>query len=96
MWGRKKSKFDTTTIPKRWGINMYVAMDSETKLIPCFRVGKRNFTNTWYFVQDLESRLAGRVQLTTDGFRPYRDAVEDAFGANVDYAMLVKVYSDSG
>jgi hypothetical protein len=43
-------------------------MDSETKLIPCFRVGKRNFTNTWYFVQDLESRMAGRVQLTTDGF----------------------------
>jgi len=44
-------------------------------------------------MKDLESRLATRVQLTTDGFRPYLTAVEDAFAANIDYAMLVKVYS---
>jgi len=75
---------------------VFVAMDSETKLIPCFRVGKRNAANAWYFVQDLQARLTNRVQLTTDGFRPYKDAVEDAFGANVDYAMLVKMYSESG
>jgi IS1 family transposase len=71
---------------------VFVAMDSETKLIPCFRIGKRSAATTWYFMQDLEKRLALRVQLTTDGFRPYLDAVEDAFGANVDYAMLVKTY----
>jgi IS1 family transposase len=75
---------------------VFVAMDSETKLIPSFRVGKRNASNTWYFVQDLQTRLANRVQLTSDGFRPYKDAVEDAFGMDVDYAMLVKMYSDSG
>ncbi len=75
---------------------VFVAMDSDTKLVPCFRVGKRNAANAWFFVRDLEERLANRVQLTTDGFRPYKDAVEDAFGANVDYAMLVKVYADSG
>jgi IS1 family transposase len=69
-----------------------VAMDSETKLIPCFRVGKRNLTNTWYFISDLQQRLANRVQLTTDGFRAYKDAVDGAFGMDVDYAMLVKVY----
>jgi len=74
---------------------VYVAMDSETKLVPCFRVGKRNAENTWYFVQDLQERLAGRVQLTTDGFRPYIPAVEDAFGADVDYAMLIKTYQES-
>jgi len=76
---------------------VFVAMDSETKLIPCFRVGKRDSVSAWYFVQDLQERLANRIQLTTDGFRPYKDAVEDAFGMDVDYAMLVKVYSsDSG
>src|SRR5208337_322949 len=75
---------------------VFVAMDSETKLIPSFRTGKRNATNTWYFVQDLQTRLANRVQLTSDGFRPYKAAVEDAFGMDVDYAMLVKMYSDSG
>ena len=75
---------------------VFVAMDSETKLIPCFRVGKRNAENTWFFVQDLQERLAGRVQLTTDGFRPYLNAVDDAFGIDVDYAMLIKTYQQSG
>lgn len=71
---------------------VFVAMDSESKLIPSFWVGKRTMASAWYFVKDLESRLANRVQLTSDGFRPYLPAVEDAFGANVDYAMLVKSY----
>lgn len=71
---------------------VFVALDAETKLVPCFRVGKRSAENTWYFVRDLQSRLQYRVQLTTDGFRAYLTAVEDAFGADVDYAMLIKVY----
>lgn len=75
---------------------VFVAMDSETKLVPCFRVGKRNAANTYYFVRDLQERLKYRVQLTTDGFRPYKDAVDDAFGMDVDYAMLVKMYANSG
>ena len=61
---------------------VFVSMDSETKLIPDFRVGKRNPANAWYFVQDLQSRMANRIQLTSDGFRPYKDAVDDAFGMN--------------
>ena len=73
---------------------VFVAMDSESKVIPCFRVGKRSSENAWYFMQELESRLANRVQLTTDGFRPYGPAVEDAFGASIDYAMLVKMYEN--
>jgi IS1 family transposase len=75
---------------------VFVALDSETKLVPAYRVGKRNAANAWFFMRDLRERLNSRVQLTTDGFRPYADAVEDAFGANVDYAMLVKIYNDSG
>lgn len=73
---------------------VFIAMDAETKLFPTFYVGKRNYVNTWNFVQDLHGRLSHRVQLTTDGFRPYIDAVEDAFGIDVDYAMLIKTYRD--
>jgi IS1 family transposase len=72
---------------------VFIAIDSETKLIPSFVVGKRNATNACYLMRDLESRLAGRVQITTDGFKPYINAVDDRFGTDVDYAMLVKVYS---
>jgi IS1 family transposase len=71
---------------------VFIAMDSETKLIPAFRVGRRNQTTAWYFVQEVSERIVGRIQLTTDGFNPYRYAVEDAFGSNVDYAMLIKTY----
>ena len=71
---------------------IFVALDAESKLIPSFRVGKRTPENAYYFMADLQARLANRVQLTTDGFRPYLTAVEDTFGADVDYAMLVKLY----
>jgi IS1 family transposase len=75
---------------------VFVAMDSESKLIPSFYVGKRNYVNTWTFMQDLKVRLSERVQLTTDGFKPYIDAVEDAFGIDVDYAMLIKTFAETG
>ena len=75
---------------------VFVSMDSESKLIPSFFVGKRSASSAWQFVQDLKMRLANRVQLTTDGFRPYLPAVEDAFGADVDYAMLIKTYQENG
>lgn len=72
---------------------LFIAMDSETKLVPSFLVGKRNIENAYYLMEDLQSRLATRVQLTTDGFRPYLNAVDATFGADIDYAMLVKTYS---
>jgi IS1 family transposase len=72
---------------------VFIAIDAETKLIPSFIVGKRNAENAYYLMQDLDSRLASRVQITTDGFKPYVNAVEDTFGANVDFAQLVKIYS---
>jgi len=72
---------------------VFIAIDSETKLIPSFVVGKRNAANAYWLMKDLESRLTNRVQLTTDGFRPYVDAVDSTFGSNIDFAMLVKVYA---
>jgi IS1 family transposase len=72
---------------------LFTAMDSETKLILSFRIGKRNIENAYYLMEDLQARLATRVQLTTDGFRPYVNAIDATFGSTIDYAMLVKTYA---
>ena len=68
------------------------AIDADTKLIVSWLLGSRDAGSAYEFMQDVASRLRNRVQLTTDGHRPYLAAVEDAFGADVDYAMLVKIY----
>jgi len=70
----------------------WTALDADTKLIVSWRVGDRSARTANEFVQDLSERLANRVQLTTDGHRVYLEAIEKAFGSNVDYAMLVKLY----
>jgi IS1 family transposase len=94
---KKEKRVRSTDNPEVVGDQfVFVSLDSETKLIPSFRVGKRDVANAWFFMQDLQGRLAGRVQLTTDGFRPYVNAVDDAFGVDVDYAMLIKTYQDAG
>jgi IS1 family transposase len=70
----------------------WVAIDADTKLVPSYRVGPRDSYEARLFMGDLAKRLRSRVQLTTDGFRPYLLAVEDAFAGDVDYAQLVKLY----
>jgi hypothetical protein len=70
----------------------WIALDSKSKLVPCFHVGKRDATDAFLFINDLAGRLASRVQLTSDGHKAYLQAVEDAFGAEIDYAQLVKLY----
>ena len=70
----------------------WAAIDADSKLVPCWYVGSRDAGAAYHFMHDLAARLANRVQLTTDGHRAYLSAVEDAFGANIDYAMLVKLY----
>jgi IS1 family transposase len=72
----------------------WVAIDAETKLVPSFMIGTRGAQTAKAFMDDLASRLANRVQLTTDGHRVYLQAVEDAFGSQIDYAMLVKLYGN--
>ena len=68
----------------------FTAIDPETKLMPCWLVGTRSKQCAFDFMEDLASRLAERVQLTTDGLMAYPDAVEHAFKGNVDYGMLTK------
>lgn len=70
----------------------WVAIDAKTKLVPSFMVGNRDSQTAKLFIDDLASRLANRVQLTTDGHKVYLEAVESAFGGEIDYAMLVKIY----
>ena len=72
----------------------WTALDADTKLIPCWMIGPRDGGIAYEFMQDLAGRLASRVQLTTDGHKAYLEAVEGAFGANIDYAMLVKLYGN--
>lgn len=71
----------------------WVAIDADTKLIPSWLIGERDLDHAIKFINDLASRLAHRVQLTTDGHRPYLEAVEGAFGSDIDYAMLQKLYA---
>jgi IS1 family transposase len=83
-------------VPGAGSVWLWVAMDADTKLVPCVMIGDRNGATAHEFISDLASRLRYRVQMTTDGHRPYLEAVESAFGAQVDYAMLVKLYGNDG
>ena len=71
----------------------FVAIDAETKLVPSWLVGSRDIGSATELMQDLVGRLSGRVQLTTDGLKAYVSAVEDAFGGDVDFAQLHKIYA---
>jgi IS1 family transposase len=73
----------------------WTALDADTKLIVSWLVGGRDADYASTFINDLCARLANRVQLTTDGHKAYLEAVEDAFGIDVDYAQLVKLYGES-
>jgi IS1 family transposase len=70
----------------------WVAIDADTKLVPTYRIGGRDLIDAHSFIADLAQRLASRVQLTTDGNYAYLNAVRQAFGDEIDYAVLVKVY----
>jgi IS1 family transposase len=70
----------------------WTALDADSKLIVSYLVAHRDAPSAHDFMQDVAARLANRVQLTTDNLRSYLDAVEDAFGGDIDYAKLVKLY----
>lgn len=72
----------------------WVALDADTKLVPSWCIGLRNAEYAHRFLTDLESRLANRVQLTTDGHKAYIKPIEEVFGTDIDYAMLVKLYGE--
>lgn len=73
----------------------WTAVDADTKLVPCFLVGNRDAVSARMFIDDLAGRLRSRIQLTSDGLKVYVSAVEDAFGTDIDYAQLQKIYASS-
>jgi IS1 family transposase len=73
----------------------WTAIDADTKLIVSYMLGDRGASTAQSFMRDVAGRIVNRFQLTTDGHRVYADAVENAFGAEIDYAMLVKIYGAS-
>ena len=73
----------------------FTALDAETKLVPSWYIGRRDAACATEFMKDLARRLKNRVQLTTDGHKMYLEAVEDAFGSEIDFSQLIKIYGKS-
>ena len=78
--------------PEAGDVWTWMAICAETKLVPVWRIGDRSGATAKDLMDDLRSRLANKIQLTTDGLKAYLEAVEGGFGSNVDYAQLVKLY----
>jgi len=72
----------------------WVAIDADSKLVPSWRIGNRDTITACEFVKDLAGRLANRVQITADGHKPYLVAIDGAFGTDVDFAQLIKIYGE--
>jgi IS1 family transposase len=93
VYAKAKNVAAAKTAPKGAGdCWTWLAVDADTKLIPSFYIGSRDTDAAQRFIGDLALRLANRVQLTSDGHKPYLEAVEQSFGADIDYAMLIKHY----
>jgi IS1 family transposase len=98
LWGfigKKERHVMPEDNPELGDVWTFCAIDSDTKLVPSFKVGKRDAATANAFVSDVAGRLKNRVQISTDALSAYVQAVEQAFGANVDYAQIVKVFDNN-
>ena len=94
IWGfveKKEKRKKPTDGDKVGDAYTFVGIEAQTKLILCFELGRRDYACTGRFIKKLERATSGRFQLTTDGFVPYIGAIEDTFGADIDFAQLIKV-----
>jgi IS1 family transposase len=90
--GKKERHMQPEDDPQLGDVWTFCAIDADTKLVPSFKVGKRDAATANAFVSDVAGRLKNRVQISSDALRAYVEAVEQAFGANVDFAQIVKAY----
>jgi IS1 family transposase len=90
--GKKEKHLSIGDDPSMGDVWTFCAIDSETKIVPAFKVGKRDHKTANAFLADIASRLNTRPQISTDGLRAYTEAVENAFGMDVDYGMIIKSY----
>src|SRR5207302_11095281 len=91
-----KKKFHASKTDRWQGLGdvwTFLSVCPDTKIIPSFLVGQRDHYHATAFMEDLASRLNNRIQLSSDALSAYADAVERAFGAEIDYAQIVKEYS---
>jgi len=96
IYAKQKNVAKAKAAPEGAGdVWTWLALDADSKLAISYFVGGRDGDCAAWFIQDVADRVANRIQLTSDGHRAYLDAVEGAFGADIDYAMLVKVYGAS-
>jgi len=90
--GKKEKHIRPDDDPQYGDVWTFCAIDADTKLVPSFKVGKRDLATADAFVSDVASRLRNGVQISSDALSAYVTAVENAFGANVDFAQIVKAY----
>jgi len=100
IWSFCYAKEKNVPEDKRWKLGYgdvwtFTAICADTKLVPCWYIGNRDMHHATIFMKDLEARLKNRVQLTTDGHKMYLWAVDSAFGSEVDFSQLVKIYGAS-
>lgn len=96
LWGfigKKERHMRPDDNPELGDVWTFCAIDSDTKLVPSFKVGKRDNVTANAFVADVASRMANRVQISSDALRAYVDAIELSFGSDVDFAQIIKTYS---
>ena len=91
----KNARHAKAAPPEAGDVWTWTALDSDSKMILAYEVGDRSGATAIEFMDDLRARLANRVQLTTDGHSAYLEAVEGAFGEDVDYAQLIKIYGEA-
>lgn len=96
--GKHQRRVKAEDSPEAGDAWIFVAIDAETKLIPVYKVGKRDRETTYSFLTSLRDRLTAehRFQITTDGFHFYRKGVEDVFAGQADFAQMIKIYGDYG
>jgi IS1 family transposase len=90
--GKKERHVRPDDDPQYGNVWTFCAIDAETKLVPSFKCGKRDLATAKTFVADVQSRMAGRVQVSSDALKAYQDAIEQTFGADVDFGQIIKTY----
>jgi IS1 family transposase len=90
--GKKEKHVRSNDDPRMGDVWTFCAIDADTKLVPTFKVGKRDGATASAFVEDVAGRMNNRLQISTDGLRAYVDAIESSFGCDVDYAQIIKTY----
>ena len=90
--GKKERHLRPDDNPELGDVWTFCAIDSDTKIVPSFKVGKRDSATANAFVADVASRMAGRVQISADALGAYVNAIENVYGADVDFAQIIKTY----